>query len=182
LLLTACLGCGESALSLDTGVSPKTPLSDVSDEEAMKICVAIVQYIDALLPPSRIQVTACTMAGVGAEAVLGGSGQCEVTRDQCLENPPAIDPLLSSSSCDSASADALAGCDGATVGDVERCVSDLGRTLDSILDQITCSSLGGDSTAGEALVGDFEASFDEENQPESCRRLSEACPEANIFG
>jgi hypothetical protein len=181
-LVLVLSGCGDGALTLNTGVSPKVPLSDVTDDEAMKICLAVVGYIDDLLPRTRVEQVVCTMAGVGAEAALGGSGQCEVTRDQCLEDPPAVESIADGISCDSASADAFADCEGATVGDIEQCFSDLGKRLDSILDQITCSKLGGDSDAADALTEELTTAFDDANQPESCRRLSEACPAANIFG
>jgi hypothetical protein len=180
-LTLTLIGCGDGSLTLDTGVAPRTPLSEITDGDATKICLALGDYIGDLIPQSRVERIVCTIAGAAAEAALGGSGQCEVTRDQCLENPPEVETFDANFVCDEIDAGVFAGCDGATVGDLEDCFSDVGARVDRILGQITCSNIGGDPTAGDDLLEDFVASFDEANQPESCRRLSDACPGFTIF-
>jgi hypothetical protein len=181
MLSLALVSCGDGSLTLNTGVAPSTPLSEISDDDANKICVALGEYIGELIPQDRIERIACTIAGAAAEATLGGSGQCEVTRDQCLEDPPEVDTFEDGFACEEFDADAFSGCDDATVGDLEDCIGDLGARVDRILDQITCANLGGDISAGEDLFADFAESFEEENQPESCKRLRDACPGFTIF-
>src|SRR5690606_18670131 len=122
--------CGESALSFDSGVSGKKPLSELTDDDAQKMCLALADYMRELVPEQRTAEVACTMEGIVTEAITGDSGQCEVTRDQCLADGPAVEPIFGDVDCASASAGTFAGCDEATVADVERCVSDMGEAMD----------------------------------------------------
>lgn len=183
-LALALVGCSDGSPALDTGVPPRTPLSDLTDGEATQMCEAFADYIGDLLPRGRLERVACTMAGVATEAVSGESGACEEVRDACLEDTSELDLdfELGELQCDEFDGSLFAECHDATVGDVEQCFTDIGRAIDRVFDEATCSRLAGDPEAAEELGAELDGLFEGEDAPESCRRLSEACPDANIFG
>ncbi len=162
--------CGSSGVS--SGVDPNKSASEVTDDEAKKVCEAAQSYSE-----SKITVDlGCRLAGVTtaavANALSGGELSVEDLRAACDEGVELCkdereDDGDDDSTCDSATA-RPAACD-ATVGEIETCLT---AQVDAFAE-----SLGSIPSCADLTAEDF-AELGEAETPETpseCSSLPVAC-------
>lgn len=176
LLITAC---GDDP-AFDSGVPGNRPLSELSSSDGERFCISFSDYLFEIFSAQRVTRMSCTLGGIAAETISGVAGQCEVARDACIEEQMDESPGLDIGDCDGAQiASEFVGCD-ATVSELEHCLSDLGASLKSLMNSVSCS-LADDPERAEAIDDELEDMFATERQPASCAELNRKCPEFNIF-
>ena len=120
------------------------PVSTVTVDEAMQLCVAFRDYLRANLSRELQDDVFCTARALGTTT---NPADCEAMRAACLAAPTGVEYVDEAFDCSGAGP--IAGCD-ATVDSVEACYeADVQLTADR-LDRIDCA-IAGDLPALEAL-------------------------------
>lgn len=158
LSLTGALGCGDDSSS-GSGVNSNKLVSEVTDEDAKKVC-RWVEKQSASVNPSEKQICTAGVLGLASDET-----SCNKLVDQCVAGTSGELPEEEASDCDTASASDVDSCDTITVGEYEACVKAQLDALKSSLSSVSCKN------AGDAP--DFEAS----TTPEACKKIERECPD-----
>lgn len=172
VLVSAVVATACSSSGVSSGVDQNKPASEVTDEEAQKVCEAARSYSE-----SKITVDlGCRFAGATAAglayALSGGQLSVEDLRAACEEGVELCkdeqdDDGDDDSSCDSATA-RPAACD-ATVGDIEACLTAQIDTFSEFLGSVpSCADLT------EEELSDLRE-IESPETPSECSSLPVAC-------
>jgi hypothetical protein len=186
LILTAgvsgCKDDTEDSNGFDTGLPTDKKLSDLSDDDVYKSCVASVEFTNEIMsdPIMTCKIQGLTITGMAyaqAGDLMSDSliqQTCKTTYQGCLEDPPKPDTSDPAAECKGSSAsDIPENCD-ATVGELEDCTNDYAETMqDSIDEQIPdCEELD-QATMDELLEKYQDVDSDSLNDPDDMDGLIE---------
>lgn len=158
----ASAGCGRPALS--SGVPRDMLYTDVTIEDARRICEAEEAFVEAQLPAREQIELECTIDAINASAPSRDVGACQVDRRACIDSMPVVTvprcetPLPPPRDC------------RVTVGDYEDCVGWLvlhDAQLHALAD---CGALEDESLYQSLL------DVTSEPVPPACERARRDCP------
>jgi len=165
LALAGCGDDGGGGGGIAAGVDGDTTLADLSDEDAVRICMNIS---DALERRVDIVELNCTSAGIFAAALGDGTvATCEAEAAACVDDPPP-EAEEETFDCDPSEVNDT-DCD-VTVDEAAACLEDQLDALADFAALLTC----------DLLESAEEPDVDEPETPASCVPLEERCPD--IFG
>ncbi|MBN2529368.1 MAG: hypothetical protein JXR76_23475 [Deltaproteobacteria bacterium] len=202
LAIGLLLGCdtgsdNDSSNDVKLPVAEDTPASELTDEEAQKVCAAIYDVVSGQLESAQKQIedVKCLAVGIMMTSMtiqMGGSdtdiaATCNETKASC-ENGEMDDmmaqymegveteEITEEDFCDGAS-EGLEDCD-ATTGEVADCVVAMFNTqmtaMTSMFNDLPqCSELTSESL--EQLVDSFDNESEPET-PEACKIVEQKCP------
>jgi hypothetical protein len=147
--LAACSGGDDGGGS--SGVDSSKTLDQVSDSEAMSLCV----YFNAQLSQDDIHTIDCY-----AEGIFQTEGDCQTIADECLAMPADT-----ADDCSDVTAGDLPACANmVTVGEMEACFNAQSAQLSGFADDVSCSSSQEDFQALQEL-------------PSACQTVQSKCPD-----
>jgi hypothetical protein len=152
----------------DSGVSGAKPVSDLSADEAQRLCAAYAEYVSARFTPDLMKGYACNLqAGLAAQS----DAECGAKVDECLqsasgEGPGEVEPTVN---CQTEEAQ-RSSC-GATVEELGACVVAAMDQALTAFTTITCEAIRAGLQSGGAPEG---APLD---PPEACQAIMQKCPE-----
>jgi hypothetical protein len=155
-------GGGDGSFQFTAVADPSTAVSALTDQQAIDLCVAMVEHYDAQLGADSLVRALCLAGSVSAAST---EAECTAAVPTCeAEYRPMVD---FAGSCEVAITRVRTECD-ATVAEVERCIDDTTVVLGGLL---------GGSCADAATVEEVNGTRYDSSSPPSCLALSAACSE-----
>lgn len=157
------VGCGGG---INSGVDGSKKGSELTDDEAEKVCVATIEYsADAVSAADSCKIFGLLAYKFAEAANQNALEACEAARDECLDEAEKAPEEPDTRACGLVDADVLSSCD-ATVAEVEGCLSALIDRSASALKKIPdCAGLEG-----------YELEDEDEDLPKSCEVVQKECP------
>jgi hypothetical protein len=196
--VAACNDDTNDSTGFDTGLPTDKKLSDLSDDDVYKSCIASAEFTNEIIssPDLTCQIQALIFTGAAysqagdfmTDAIIVAT--CQTTYDACLDDPPQIDQDSPEEQCeDSTTGDIPDNCD-ATVGELEACTGDYAESIQVAVDEQlpACNDL--DKTTMDELLelyqntdtdspndpGAIEDLVEPPAPPASCIVANEKCP------
>ncbi len=188
LSLLACItlgmpvACGDgdsSSSPIETGIAKDKPVSQMTPDEAQKICDAVAQTATEKLQSAEVQKGICGFTGYMAASGVDmedltaadvGTGSidpataCQETYTACMAQPPTAEATETIESCEIPELDCAA-----TVGEVEACLNEATSSMSKLLKALPdCSDLGKELDQNAIMSA----------IPQKCLELQTKCPEA----
>lgn len=169
--LVVILACGGKDGGIDSGLPPDKTGDDLVPAEQQSLCEATAEYLDAHISAEEWTGYMCTLEGFGsgeATDLAGRIEECEQARAACIA---------------AGEQEALGGfCDddidwtmcGATIAEIETCLTDAIDLLDSIIGDFSCDVL--DPAKAQALQDKYGDKI-EDPYPDSCDVVRAKCPQ-----
>ena len=155
---TACGGDGRTP----TGLDPDRPLSDLDEPELELVCRTLY-HADLGLDDDELHRWGCYVGAIALGRAFPLLFDCEEAARDCLADPGPDDGDVDAEDCD-LDADDLAELPACaadvTVGDIERCLDEVGALARGLVDSLSC-----DIDADVVL-----------DLPSVCAEIEAACP------
>ncbi|HKU44202.1 MAG TPA: hypothetical protein VJR89_38845 [Polyangiales bacterium] len=176
----------------ESGVAADSKLSDLSDEDAGRVCAALSRRFDRVLSPAAYRKASCTQqawpvsfdfSNTSGE-LMGSPPRCEMLVQMCLDQGGALGDFTPTASLGADLVDRarctepgagldLVACE-ATVGDLEACGAAVASELTARLPRETCDALADPQGLERASMPIDLA------QLPACQPLQERCPGFSI--
>lgn len=158
--LLSLAGCKDDDGNNGSGVPTSRELNSLSDAEARQLC-GWMENTFAPVEPTTEQI--CTAQAMWTSSTPQA---CEAATQQCVADNANAAPEPDEDLCADFADEFSSSCT-ATVGELERCFSDMIAQAQTAWDDIACSNAGNQSLSQPA----------EFTQPASCDIVDEKCPE-----
>lgn len=139
-LLAALAGaCGDGARTR-TGLDPDRPLSDLDEEELELVCRAL-HHGDLGLDDDELHRWGCYVGAIALSRAFPLVFDCDDVARDCLADPDPDEDDPDGEDCelDAEDVDGLPACAAhVSVGDIERCIDELGAVARDLVDSLSC--------------------------------------------
>ncbi|MBN2802476.1 MAG: hypothetical protein JXR91_05245 [Deltaproteobacteria bacterium] len=169
--------------TVNTGLPEDKIVSDLTDDEVYKACVAITKLVNSTADDTELLCKSEALMTVGMSYMVLGEFMtddamvttCDEAYKACMDAPATDDATTPEEECAGSSTEDIPANCNATVGEIENCLSDYNKlAADSIPDLPSCSSLTSEKLIElSASYGDMQT---EPEPPASCDVVNEKCP------
>jgi hypothetical protein len=151
--------CGDGGRTR-TGLDPDRPLSDL-DEQEMELVCRTLYHSDLGLDDDELHRWGCYVGAIALGRAFPFLIDCDEAARDCLADPEPEGPGAEDCDLDAEDLDELPACAAdVTVGDIERCLDEVGALARDLVDSLTCD-------IDADLVLDL---------PSVCAEIEAACP------